>query len=104
MKVEERSLDTIKPYDNNPRYNDAGVDAVASSIREFGFRVPIVVDEQGVIIAGHTRYLALRELGWKVLRLWDFEIDADAQGCAIRVGEALDQSENVRPASVRPRQ
>src|SRR6516162_6489349 len=65
MQVEMRSLATIHPYENNPRFNDSGVDAVAASIRRFGFRQPIVVDEAGVIIAGHTRYLAALKLGLK---------------------------------------
>jgi DNA modification methylase len=63
MKVELRVLSSIKPYDKNPRLNDPAVDAVASSIREFGFRQPIVVDEQGVIVVGHTRYKAALQLG-----------------------------------------
>src|SRR3954467_14806889 len=63
MHIEERSVELITPYENNPRANDAGVDAVAKSIREFGFRQPIVVDEAGVIIVGHTRYKAAIKLG-----------------------------------------
>src|SRR4029077_18068489 len=63
MQVELRRITTIKPYDKNPRLNDAAVDAVAASIREFDFRQPIVVDEQGVIIVGHTRYKAALKLG-----------------------------------------
>ena len=63
MFVEMRPISTIRPYENNPRLNDAAVDAVAASIREFGFRQPIVVDEQGVIIVGHTRYKAALRLG-----------------------------------------
>ena len=55
MKIEMRKLSDIRPYENNPRLNDAGVDAVAASIREFGFRQPIVVDEQSIIVVGHTR-------------------------------------------------
>ena len=62
MHVEMRPIDTIRPYENNPRQNDAGVDAVAASIREFGFRQPIVVDEEGIIIVGHTRYKAALKL------------------------------------------
>jgi DNA modification methylase len=61
--VEERPIGSIRPYENNPRLNDAAVDAVAASIKEFGFRQPIVVDEQGVIIVGHTRYKAALKLG-----------------------------------------
>ena len=63
MHVEQRSIHGIRPYDNNPRRNEAAVDAVAASIREFGFRQPIVVDEAGVIIAGDTRYRAALKLG-----------------------------------------
>jgi hypothetical protein len=63
MHVEMRPIDTIRPYQNNPRLNDAGVDAVAASIRAFGFRQPIVVDEEGIIIVGHTRYKAALKLG-----------------------------------------
>jgi DNA modification methylase len=62
MHVEERSIDSIRPYENNPRINHAAVDAVAASIKEFGFRQPIVVDEDGVIIVGHTRYFAALKL------------------------------------------
>jgi DNA modification methylase len=58
-----RPLASIQPYANNPRQNDSGVDAVAASIREYGFRQPIVVDEDGVIIVGHTRYKAALKLG-----------------------------------------
>jgi DNA modification methylase len=53
----------VKPYPNNPRINDDAVDAVATSIREFGFRQPIVVDADGVIICGHTRWKAAQKLG-----------------------------------------
>jgi DNA modification methylase len=63
MNVDLRPLTSIKPYEHNPRLNNAAVDAVAASIREFGFRQPIVVDEQDVIIIGHTRYKAALQLG-----------------------------------------
>ena len=63
MKIESRNLSDIRPYDNNPRRNDDGVDALAASIREFGFRQPIVVDEAGIIVVGHTRWKAARKLG-----------------------------------------
>jgi ParB-like chromosome segregation protein Spo0J len=65
MHVELRDIETIKPYAHNPRDNDHAVEAVAASIREFGFRQPIVVDETGTIIAGHTRDKAARKLGLK---------------------------------------
>ena len=63
MKVELWKIFDVKPYENNPRLNDAAVSAVAASIREFGFRQPIVVDSEGVIICGHTRYKAAMHLG-----------------------------------------
>ena len=65
MKVQDVSIDTIKPYENNPRKNDRSVKAVARSIEEFGFRQPIVVDSDNVIIVGHTRYRAAKMLGLK---------------------------------------
>lgn len=63
MLVEMRALALLKPYPNNPRVNDAAVDAVVASLREFGFRQPLVVDEDGVIIVGHTRFKAAVKLG-----------------------------------------
>ncbi|WP_338230727.1 ParB N-terminal domain-containing protein [Lactiplantibacillus paraxiangfangensis] len=62
MKVEEWSIDKVKPYDNNPRNNDGAVDATANSIKEFGWQQPIVVDRGGVIIVGHTRLRAAKKL------------------------------------------
>lgn len=63
MQIIEKRLDQIRPYENNPRKNEAAVKYVAASIREFGFKVPIVIDAGGEIVAGHTRYKAARELG-----------------------------------------
>src|SRR6266478_8417397 len=63
MRVQMRNIDEIQPYARNPRVNDHAVDAVAASIREFGFRQPIVIDEKGVIVVGHTRYKAALKLG-----------------------------------------
>ena len=65
MNVELRPLAEIRPYEKNPRINDAAVDAVAESIRRFGFRQPIVVDGDGVIVCGHTRWKAAQKLGLK---------------------------------------
>lgn len=67
MQVVAKSIDEIKPYENNPRNNDDAVDAVANSIKEFGWQQPIVVDIGGVIIAGHTRYKAAQKLGLKTV-------------------------------------
>jgi len=63
LKVEYRNIADLNPYANNPRLNDGAVDAVAASIKEFGFKVPIVVDSDGVIVTGHTRVKAAKKLG-----------------------------------------
>lgn len=63
LKVEYRKVADLNPYANNPRLNDGAVDAVAASIKEFGFKVPIVVDSDGVIVTGHTRVKAAEKLG-----------------------------------------
>ena len=63
FNIELRSIDSIRPYEKNPRQNDDAVDAVAASLKEFGFRQPIVVDGDGVIVCGHTRYKAAVKLG-----------------------------------------
>jgi ParB-like chromosome segregation protein Spo0J len=61
--VELWPIEKVQPYDRNPRVNDDAVDAVATSLAEFGFRQPIVVDGDGVIIVGHTRWKAAKKLG-----------------------------------------
>lgn len=63
MNIVEITLKELKPYENNPRNNDEAVEPVANSIKEFGFKVPIVIDKDNVIIAGHTRYKAAKKLG-----------------------------------------
>lgn len=65
MKTAIWDITRIKPYPQNPRVNDAAVEAVARSIREFGFRQPIVVDADGMIVVGHTRWKAALKLGLK---------------------------------------
>lgn len=63
MQIVYKKLDEIKPYEKNPRNNEGAVQYVANSIREFGFKVPIVIDKYGEIVAGHTRYKAAKVLG-----------------------------------------
>jgi len=63
VQVEMRDVATLKPYAQNPRYNEAAIDVVARSIKEFGFKVPIVIDAEGVIVTGHTRFKAAQALG-----------------------------------------
>ena len=66
-EVQQMRLADIHPYERNPRRNDDSVDAVANSIREFGFRAPIIVDRDMTIIAGHTRYKAAKKLRLKTV-------------------------------------
>ena len=63
MRVRDIPLSQVRPYEGNPRDNDRAVQAVAESIREFGWQQPIVVDADMTIIAGHTRYMAAQALG-----------------------------------------
>lgn len=63
MEIIQMNIADVKPYDRNPRINDNAVEAVAESIKEFGWRSPIVVDENHVIICGHTRLLSAKRLG-----------------------------------------
>lgn len=65
MEIIIKKLNEIKPYENNPRMNEDAIDKVAQSIKEFGFKVPLVIDKNGVIITGHTRYKASQQLGLK---------------------------------------
>lgn len=62
MDIINIALKDLKPYENNPRKNDDAVKYVAESIKEFGFKVPIVIDKNNVIVAGHTRYKAAKKL------------------------------------------
>ena len=64
MEYQKKRLEEINPYENNPRINDDAVEDVMESIRQCSYIAPIVVDEDGVILAGHTRYKALLRLGY----------------------------------------
>ena len=64
MQIEMWPVERVTPYDKNPRLNDAAIDVVARSLQEFGWRQPIVVDEAGIIVVGHTRYKAALKLGY----------------------------------------
>lgn len=65
LKIVDLRIDLLKEYENNPRYNEEAVEKVAESIKEFGFKVPIIIDKNNIIIAGHTRYKAAKEIGLK---------------------------------------
>ena len=63
MEIIYKSTKEIKPYENNPRNNNEAVEKVAVSITDYGFRVPIIIDSNNVIVAGHTRYKAALKIG-----------------------------------------
>lgn len=63
MQIEYKKVNNLIPYINNPRNNETSVDLVASSIKNFGFKVPIIVDDKNEVVAGHTRLLAAKKLG-----------------------------------------
>ena len=65
MEIVSKKIADIRPYEKNPRKNDEAVKYVAESIKEFGFKVPMVIDKNGVIVAGHTRYKAAKKLNMK---------------------------------------
>lgn len=65
MEIVYKKIDDVIPYENNPRKNKNAVDYVAKSIKEFGFKNPIIIDKNNVIVAGHTRVLAAKKLGLK---------------------------------------
>lgn len=62
-KIIQKKRTDLIPYEKNPRKNEKAIDKVAASIREFGFKVPIIIDKDGVVAAGHTRLLAAEQLG-----------------------------------------
>ena len=64
MNIITLPLSDLKPYPGNPRINDKAIEPVAASLKEFGWRQPIVVDTNNVVIVGHTRLLAAKKLGW----------------------------------------
>lgn len=65
MEIITKKIDEVIPYENNPRKNEEAVDYVAKSIKEFGFKVPIIIDKDNVIVTGHTRLKAAKKLGLK---------------------------------------
>ena len=65
MKIIYKNIEDIIPYENNPRHNENAIDYVANSIKEFGFKVPIIIDKENVVVTGHTRLKASEKLGIK---------------------------------------
>lgn len=86
-KIIQKGIDTVIPYENNPRKNDNAVDKVANSIRAFGFRQPIVIDEHNVVICGHTRLKAAKKLGLKQVPCIVAEGLTDAEIKAYRIAD-----------------
>ena len=85
MKVEQIKIEEILPYDQNPRDNSAAVEKVAESIKEFGWQQPIVVDEEKIILAGHTRHLAALSMGLKEVPVLIAKGLTEAQKKAYRI-------------------
>lgn len=65
MEIVNVTVDKLVPYENNPRNNTEAIQYVANSIKEFGFKVPLVIDSDNIVICGHTRLLAAKQLGLK---------------------------------------
>ncbi|WDI41482.1 DNA modification methylase [Bremerella sp. P1] len=87
MKIDQWNIADVTPYPSNPRVNDGAVDAVAKSLAEFGFRQPIVVDEAGVVIVGHTRLKAAQKLGMTQVPVHVAEGMSDEQIRAYRIAD-----------------
>lgn len=87
MKILEKQIDEIFPYGGNPRKTDGAVAAVAESIKRFGFKVPIVVDANMVIIAGHTRLEAAKKVGLEKVPVIVAEDLSEDQAKAFRLAD-----------------
>ena len=87
MNIIELPIDSIIPYENNPRDNDEAVEFVANCIRRFGFRNPIQVDENNVILCGHTRLLACLSLGMENVPCIRHEGLTEAEKAAYRLAD-----------------
>lgn len=87
MEIIKKHIDEVIPYEKNPRFNDNAVDAVAKSIQEFGWKVPIVIDKNNVIVTGHTRYKAAKKLGIENIPCVIADDLTDAQVKAYRIAD-----------------
>ena len=67
MQIENVNIGDLIPYEKNPRKNEGAIEYVKNSIREFGFKVPIVIDKDYIIVCGHTRYVAAKQLGLEIV-------------------------------------
>lgn len=87
VKIVYKKIDDLIPYENNPRKNDDAVDKVALSISTFGFKVPIVIDANNVIVTGHTRLKAAKKLGFKTVPCIKADDLTDEQIRAFRLAD-----------------
>ena len=87
MIIREMNVGEITPYNNNPRHNDEAVAVVAESIQRFGFKVPIVIDKDGVIVTGHTRLKAAKKLGMETVPCITADDLTDEQIKAFRLAD-----------------
>lgn len=87
LKIEYIDTEKLIPYINNPRINDKAVDVVAASIKEFGFKNPILIDKENVVIAGHTRLKAAKKLGLKEVPVIRVEDLTENQIKAFRIAD-----------------
>jgi ParB-like chromosome segregation protein Spo0J len=87
LKITYKKISEIKEYDKNPRKNDGAVDKVAASIKEFGFKNPIIIDKDGIIIAGHTRLKAAKKLGFDKVPTILADDLTDQQAKAFRIAD-----------------
>lgn len=87
MDIIEMPIAEIIPYENNPRKNDGAIEAVANSIKEFGFKVPIIIDKDNVIVAGHTRLKAAEKLGLESVPVIKADDLTDEQIKAFRLAD-----------------
>lgn len=111
MNILTLKVGEVKPYEKNPRKNDASVDKVAESIKQFGFKVPLVIDKNNIIVTGHTRFKAAKKLGLKEVpcimaddltdeqikayRLADNKVGEDSQWDISLLAEELDDIINI---------
>lgn len=87
MNVKQMKTEELIPYENNPRFNEDAVDKVAESIKEFGFKVPIIIDSNNVIVAGHTRLLSAKKLGMEQVPVIVADDLSDSQIKAFRLAD-----------------
>lgn len=87
MEIENTAIETIKPYEKNPRKNEKAIEKVAESLSEFGWQQPIVVDEDFIVLAGHTRLSAAKSLGFSEVPIYVAKGLTEAQKKSYRIAD-----------------